>query len=98
MIMTFPKNMLESFRNKSVLLVGFEKTNRAFYERLKTVEGVQIGIADKNAAAKLPSGVAAHLGDDYLANMQDYDVIVRALLAGTLGDARARHHCHTAVL
>ena len=78
MIMTFPKNMLESFRNKSVLLVGFEKTNRAFYERLKTVEGVQIGIADKNAAAKLPSGVAAHLGDDYLANMQDYDVIVRS--------------------
>lgn len=70
--------MLTSFRNKSVVLVGFEKTNRAFYERLKTVEGVRIGIADKNQNTPLPSNVTAHLGDGYLSELGEYDIIVRS--------------------
>ncbi|MEK7529497.1 MAG: Mur ligase family protein [Patescibacteria group bacterium] len=70
--------MLASFRNKSVVLVGFEKTNRAFFERLKTVEGVRIGIADKNPNTQVPSSVSTHLGDAYLSRLGEYDVIVRS--------------------
>lgn len=70
--------MLEHLKHTSVVLVGFEKTNRAFYERLKDIEGVRIGIADNNPNTPLPSGVTAHLGEDYLSQLGDYDIIVRS--------------------
>ncbi len=70
--------MLERLRNKSVLLVGFEATNKAFFERLKQIEGVKIGIADANEKLKTPEDIVTHLGKTYLDKVQDYDVIIRS--------------------
>jgi UDP-N-acetylmuramoylalanine--D-glutamate ligase len=70
--------MLEKLKNKKVLLVGFEATNRAFFEHLKKVNGVHIGIADSNKGLDVPKDIDSHLGDNYLKNVSDYDVIVRS--------------------
>ncbi len=69
---------LQKLKNKKVLLVGFEATNKAFYNHIKNVEGVTIAIADANKDLETPDKLTAHLGKSYLSQVQEYDVIVRS--------------------
>ncbi len=59
-----------------IALIGFAGEGHAAYEYWNR-DGNEITICDRNTDLELPSGVNSQLGDDYLKNLGDFDVIVR---------------------
>lgn len=59
------------------LILGYGIQGKSSLEHWQK-KGYKVSVADKNPDLIVPRGVATKLGDDYLANLQDYDVIVRS--------------------
>ena len=73
--------MLSKLKGKKIVLVGFEATNKALYAAIrKRFPRKKIGIADQNKNVELPDdkNIITHLGDTYLKDIDQYDVIVRS--------------------
>lgn len=59
-----------------VAIVGFDVDGRSSYEYFSK-RGHDITICDQNASVKVPAGVRAHLGADYLEGLDKFDLIIR---------------------
>ena len=66
---------------KNIAIAGFDREGSATYRYLTEVKGVspaQITILDVNEATELPDGIGgAHLGEDYLDSVSDFDTVYR---------------------
>lgn len=60
----------------NVALIGFGIENQAAY-RYFEAKGAEITICDQNPSVNVPNDTASQLGDDYLANLDRFDVIIR---------------------
>ncbi len=60
----------------NVALIGFGVENQAA-QRYFAKRGVSLTVCDQNPSLELPEGVASNLGDNYLENLDKFDVIVR---------------------
>jgi len=72
--------MLESFKDKKILILGFAREGRDTLLFLnKLFPGQIIGIADAKKELKDPKIKAKwHLGPDYLRAISDYDIVVKS--------------------
>lgn len=59
-----------------VAILGFDVEGAASYAYFKA-RGADITICDQNPDKEIPEGVAAHLGPDYLDNLDEFDLLVR---------------------
>jgi len=59
-----------------IAIIGFGLEGRAAYDYYAA--GNEITVCDQNAELTLPDGVSGRLGDDYLAGLDEFDVIVRS--------------------
>ncbi|MEO7364172.1 MAG: UDP-N-acetylmuramoyl-L-alanine--D-glutamate ligase [Candidatus Saccharimonadales bacterium] len=59
-----------------IAIIGYGLEGQAAYNYWD--DGHGITICDQNAELELPAGVSAQLGDDYLANLGEFDIIVRS--------------------
>ena len=70
---------LERLANQKVLLVGFAATLQSLLRAIKNVNpDADITVADQSESIEIPDGVTTRLGDKYLDNLTDYDVIIRS--------------------
>ena len=71
------KSFLE---NKKVLILGFGKEGRSTLSFIRDyISSCNITIADKNAVTEnLPDGIAVKSGEDYMSDMDEYDVIIKS--------------------
>jgi UDP-N-acetylmuramoylalanine--D-glutamate ligase len=60
----------------NIAIIGFGLEGKAAYDYWK--DGNEITVCDQNQATAVPEGIAARLGDDYLQNLGDFDLIVRS--------------------
>jgi UDP-N-acetylmuramoylalanine--D-glutamate ligase len=60
-----------------IAIIGFDMEGRATYDYLKKLGGHELTICDQNEKIEVPAGVASRLGDGYLKNLDEFDVIVR---------------------
>lgn len=60
----------------NIAIVGFDTEGRSTYTFLAK-QGHNITICDKNDQITIPDGAAARLGDNYLDNLDQFDLIVR---------------------
>lgn len=61
-----------------VALIGYGVENQATY-RYFAAQGIYPTICDANPAVALPEGATSQLGDDYLDNLDHFDLIVRTV-------------------
>lgn len=59
-----------------IALLGFDNEGRSSYEYFKA-QGHELTICDQNVAVVVPEGVETVLGDNYLDNLDRFDLIVR---------------------
>lgn len=72
------KQLLDFFKDKKVLILGFGREGRSTLELIKGFGCAKITIADKNAV-DAADGFAAVTGDNYLSELEgDYDVIMKS--------------------
>ncbi len=64
---------------KKIAIVGFGVENQATYWFLTKDKNNQITICDQNDSLELPDGVKSQLGNDYLEDLNNFDVIVRTV-------------------
>ncbi|MDQ3123644.1 MAG: UDP-N-acetylmuramoyl-L-alanine--D-glutamate ligase [bacterium] len=62
----------------NIALVGYAVENQAAY-RYFAVQGADITICDLNTEVELPEGVKSKLGEGYLDNLKEFDLIVRTV-------------------
>lgn len=63
----------------SVLIVGYGREGRATFEYVSRLRPeMTIGIADSSETVDAPPGIRVHVGRDYLASVDEYDVVVRS--------------------
>jgi UDP-N-acetylmuramoylalanine--D-glutamate ligase len=60
-----------------IAIVGFDIEGKSSYEYLTRLGGHKITICDQNPSIAVPAGAASQLGDNYLKNLDAFDVIVR---------------------
>lgn len=58
-----------------IAILGFDRQGRAAYDYWGS--GNDITICDRNPELEVPDGVDAHLGDSYLDNLDDFNLIIR---------------------
>lgn len=66
------------YKDKTVALIGYGIENQASY-RYFDARGAIITICDQNSSLELPEGSQGQLGDEYLDNLDRFDVIVRSV-------------------
>ena len=59
-----------------VAILGFAGQGKSSYEYWKTPDN-EITICDRNPDTEIPDGAKSQLGDDYLANLDRFDMLVR---------------------
>lgn len=59
-----------------IAIIGYAGQGQSSYEYWNTPEN-EITIRDSNPALKVPDGAFAQLGDDYLANLDRFDLVIR---------------------
>jgi UDP-N-acetylmuramoylalanine--D-glutamate ligase len=59
-----------------IAIVGFDTEGRATYDHFYR-EGHEITVCDQSTGVEVPSGATAKLGDSYLENLDEFDLIVR---------------------
>jgi UDP-N-acetylmuramoylalanine--D-glutamate ligase len=59
-----------------VALLGFDTEGKASYDYYKA-QGAEVTVCDQKADLELPEGVSSQLGDSYLDNLDQFDVLVR---------------------
>jgi len=72
---------LEDLRDKKLIMIGFEATNRALFHALRKVHPtLKVTIADANPDATLPHdpNVESRLGPTYLEKLGGFEVIIRS--------------------
>ncbi len=73
------KKLQEEINGKRVLLLGFGREGRALYRRIIQAGGFRcLGISDANPISDAPDGAVLHIGADYQAAMQDYDIVFKS--------------------
>ncbi len=60
----------------NIAIIGFGKEGQAAYDYWR--DGNDITICDQNPELVVPEGVASHLGEGYLQNLEGFDFIVRS--------------------
>ncbi|MBD3330480.1 UDP-N-acetylmuramoyl-L-alanine--D-glutamate ligase [Candidatus Peregrinibacteria bacterium] len=67
-------------QRSSIAILGFGVEGRAMFNYLMAHEYGNITICDKNVDLKdkMPEGVSVRLGEDYLNDLDDFDVIIRS--------------------
>ena len=60
-----------------VAIVGFARDGQAAYDFFSTRSGYDITICDADTGVSVPDGAANQLGEDYLRNLNAFDIIVR---------------------
>lgn len=60
----------------NIAILGFDLQGRSAYEYWNTPDNT-LTICDQNADITVPDGVKTQLGDDYLKNLGEYDILVR---------------------
>lgn len=60
-----------------IAILGFDVEGRASYEYFAAQGGHELTICDQNPELKVPAGAASVLGDQYLDNLDQYDLLVR---------------------
>lgn len=65
-----------NYRGKKVAIVGYSVEGRSSYAYLES-KGADLTVCDANTEVALPEGAESRLGDDYLANLDDFDLVVR---------------------
>jgi len=66
---------------KKIAILGFGREGRStlkFLKRMPEFRGAELWILDKNADTKIPRGLHARLGKNYLADLHDFDLVFRA--------------------
>ena len=63
---------------KKVAILGFGVEGKELCSYFQRKNLFQITVCDKNPNLKLPEGVKGRLGEDYLSNLDDFDVIYRS--------------------
>jgi UDP-N-acetylmuramoylalanine--D-glutamate ligase len=67
------------FRGKRVLILGFGREGRSSYAFLRRLfPGAALGIADARAIEPPDANCRMHCGDDYLAAMAEYDIVLKS--------------------
>jgi UDP-N-acetylmuramoylalanine--D-glutamate ligase len=61
----------------NIAIIGFGTEGRAAYDYYRN-KGDSITVCDQNVSVELPDGAASQLGDDYLRDLDRFDVIVRS--------------------
>lgn len=61
-------------KDKKVALLGFGIENQALLSYLQK-EGAIVTICDRNSELSIPGSISSRLGDDYLKNLTDFEVI-----------------------
>ena len=59
-----------------IALLGFDTEGRASYDYF-SAQGHEITVCDQNTAVTVPEGAASQLGENYLDNLDRFDVLVR---------------------
>lgn len=59
-----------------IAILGYSRQGQSAYEYWNTSDN-ELTICDQNPATKVPKGAKAQLGDNYLANLDEFDVLVR---------------------
>ena len=59
-----------------VAILGFAGQGKSSYEYWNTADN-EITICDRNPDTEIPDGAKSQLGDDYLANLDRFDILVR---------------------
>ena len=73
------RKLHEMIDGKRVLLLGFGREGRALYRRMTQVGGYRsLGISVANEIKDAPEGVTLHIGADYQAAMQEYDIVFKS--------------------
>lgn len=73
------KKLHEMIDGKRVLLLGFGREGRALYRRIIQAGGYEcLGISDMKEIADAPEGVNLHIGQDYQAAINDYDIVFKS--------------------
>lgn len=73
------KKLHEFTDGKRVLLLGFGREGRSIYRRLSELKSYALlGIADQNPIADAPEDAVLHIGADYQAAMQEYDIVFKS--------------------
>ncbi len=79
------QKLKEIFENRRILIAGFGREGRSSYRTIRHLLPTQhLGIADKNSALadddtlKNDSNITLHLGNDYLQNASQYDLILKS--------------------
>lgn len=71
-------HMIEYFRERSVLILGFGREGRSTYNVLRrNLPDKQIGIADMRQVEIDDPNVVLHCGDDYLDAIEKYDTVIK---------------------
>ena len=70
-MITIMKVGLLGFGREGQSLLKFIKAKRGFH-------GAEIWVLDRNKATKVPKGVHARLGRNYLAHLEDFDLVLRS--------------------
>ena len=79
------QKLKEIFENRRILIAGFGREGRSSYRIIRRLLPTQhLGIADKNSALadddtlKNDRNITLHLGNDYLQNASQYDLILKS--------------------
>ncbi|MBR5371298.1 MAG: UDP-N-acetylmuramoyl-L-alanine--D-glutamate ligase [Oscillospiraceae bacterium] len=73
------KILREWTEGKRILLLGFGREGRSVCKRLQQIGGyAALGIADQNPVNDAPEDAKLHIGDDYQAAMQEYDIVFKS--------------------
>ena len=65
-------------QRSKIAILGFGVEGKAVFEYLQKHQYSEITICDKNTnlKAELPDGISVRLGEDYLDNLSDFEVIL----------------------
>ena len=72
---------MEQGRARKIAILGFGREGRStlkFLKRVPEFRGAEFWILDKDTKTKIPTGLRARLGKDYLARLEDFDLVFRA--------------------
>ena len=60
----------------NIAILGFDVEGRASFEYFRSL-GYEITIHDRNSSLVVPEGIKSVLGDNYLDNLDQYELLVR---------------------
>lgn len=68
--------IIDKFKNKSIAIAGFGVEGKAAYSLLQKIE-CDVTVIDQDSSAEVPTGVKSQLGDEWLDNIVQFDIVLR---------------------